>query len=440
MTRHATPRGGSLRTRQSDADRAAEALSAQRNWIALIRGELDENTARSLTEAQWMLIADEARRHHLSPLTYHVLTHGPAGKDAPKALLERLRPVYIRSALHNAVFMRHTRRMAAKLAEHGIPVMLLKGIHLAAFVYEHPAMRNMADVDIMVPRDRLADAERLFVEDGYGPLPRPDIEEFCTWSNHLAKLSKAGEPVFEIHWGIERPRSPFTIDIDGLWSRSREARLEGVPVRVLSVEDLLIHLALHSSYHHRFDRSAFQGLLDIHSVIVRHGDEIDWLALAGRAVEWKASGFLYATLRLTREVLGAPIPADTLQSLPREPEDERVIEVARRYILMPGQQLPEVYVRLAHSRNPRERLTLLLRNTFLPRRTMERVYGLDADSRWLLPYYVHRLGRLLLKRGSLSVQALLRTRAMRAPIDREEQRLSIERWVKDLPGRPEEPR
>jgi hypothetical protein len=80
------------------------------------------------------------------------------------------------------------------------------------------------------------------------------------------------------------------------------------------------------------------------------------------------------------------------------------------------------------------RLALLLRNAFLPRGTMERVYGLRSGSRWLVPYYVHRLGRLLVKRGSLSLRALFRTEAMRAPIDREDQRLHIERWVKDLPG------
>jgi hypothetical protein len=43
--------------------------------------------------------------------------------------------------------------------------------------------------------------------------------------------------------------------LDGLWSRSRVGELEGVPIRLLALEDLLLHLALHSSYHHRFDRS-----------------------------------------------------------------------------------------------------------------------------------------------------------------------------------------
>jgi hypothetical protein len=42
---------------------------------------------------------------------------------------------------------------------------------------------------------------------------------------------------------------------------------------------------------------------------------------------------------------------------------------------------------------------------------------------------------LLVNRGRLSLHALFRMDTMKAPIDREEQRLRIEAWVKDLPGK-----
>jgi hypothetical protein len=51
------------------------------------------------------------------------------------------------------------------------------------------------------------------------------------------------------------------------------------------------------------------------------------------------------------------------------------------------------------------------------------------------PYYAHRIAHLLVRRGGLSLHALLRMETMKAPIDREEQRLRIEAWVKDLPGK-----
>lgn len=421
-------------TDPSGAESDPDGLVAQRALIALVRGDGETSALSDLTPVQWTRFTQEATRHYIMGLTYRLLSRLPEDHRAPQRITDRLREGCIATALRNAILVRHTSQMVRALAAHDIPVMLLKGLHLARYVYDEPGMRNMADVDIMVPRHRLADAERIFLEHGYGPLPRPDIEEFCTWSNHLAKLNKQGAPEFEVHWSIERPTSPFRIDLDGLWARSGQAMLEDAPVHLLAVEDLLIHLVLHSSYHHRFDRSALKGLVDIHFVILRHHADIDWQTLANRAVEWGASGFLYSTLRLTAELLGTPIPADTLHALPHEPEDEAVIEVARRYILMPGQELPKVYVMLASSQSLRERIGLVMRHTFLPRSTMERVYGLPPGSTWIWPLYAHRVGKLLLKRGSLSVRALLRTGTMRVPIDREKQRLRIEGWVKDLPG------
>lgn len=416
------------------SDVAADQLLAQRAWIALLRGGTAASTLGTLTDDQWGLLATEARRHQLSALTYRLLSRHPLAHGAPVAVLERLRPAYREAALRNAVLFRQTSQAASWLAERGIPVMLLKGMHLAQFVYAEPALRNMADVDIMVPRERLAETEQIFVDHGYGPLPRPDLDEFCLWSNHLAKLTKPGAPVFEVHWHIERPTSSFRIDLDGLWARSREVTLEGVPVRLLAVEDLLLHLVLHGSYHHRFDRSALKGLVDIDAVVVRHRNEIDWNALAQRAADWGAAGFLYTTLQLTADILATPIPSAALRAIPRDRSDEELVEVARRYILLPGQELPKVYVKLAQSRNLRERLQVLVRNVFLPRRKMERVYGLGRDSAAVWAFYLIRLVVLPVTRGSLSVRALFRTRAMNAPLDREEQRLRIEQWVRDLPG------
>lgn len=420
---------------RTSSDPKADALIAQRAWIALIRGEPTATTAPPLSEPQWSILIDEARRHQLTGFTYRVLSREPNTYSVPQRVLDRLRPGYVSTALHIATLLRYTSVMTSQLVAHGIPVMLLKGIHLARFTYAEPAMRSMADIDIMVPRDRLADAEALFLEHGYGPPQPTSLEERCSWSNHLPKLSKPGAPVFEIHWGIERPTSPFRIDLDALWARSRTETLQGAPVHLLSPEDLLLHLVLHSSYHHRFDRSAFKGLADIHTVVVRHRAEIDWQMLADRAVEWGASGFAYATLRLAAQILGTPVPEAVLQSLPREKEDEDVIEIGRRYILMPGQELPPVYVKLARSRSLRERAVLLLRHVFLPRSAMERIYGLQSRKRFMWPYYAHRIAHLLVRRGRLSLHALLRMETMKAPIDREEQRLRIEAWVKDLPGK-----
>ena len=403
---------------------------AQRAWIAHLRGEARPNL-RPLTDRQWSCVAEEAVRHRLRGLTYRLLADGPLAEQMPADVRDKLRSPYVSIAIRNALLFRQTAQMARELSVRGIPVMLLKGMHLSRFVYAEPALRSMADVDIMVRREQLAEAEQVFLDRGFGPLPRPNLEEFCTWSNHLARLQKTGAPVVELHWGIERPSSPFRIDLDGLWARSCVVTLEGAPVHVLSPEDLLLHLSLHCAYHHRLDHSALRGLVDVKAVVVKHANDIDWKALTERANAWGASGFVYTTFRLTAEILGAPIPPSAFRSLPHERADADVVEVARRFILMPRLELPDVYVELAKSETFRERAMLMLRNIFLPRETMERVYELRAGTPMVYVYYWLRLADLLKKRSTELFRALIVTKGMRRTLDREEERLRILKWVND---------
>lgn len=410
----------------ADPKDAANHPTAQRSWLALLRGQVVPETR--LTESQWAGLADEAIRHQLCGVTYRHLMDGPLAPHVPPRIKDRLRAVYLDTATRNALAFRQARQFVTELAARDIPVLLLKGVHLARFVYAEPGLRGMADVDIMVPQERLAEVEAVFLERGFGPLPRAAIAERCAWSNHLAKLEKAGAAVVEVHWSIERPTSPFRIDLDGLWQRSREATLEGVPVRLLAPEDLLLHLALHLSYHHRFERAALKGLMDIATVIAAQGSELDWRVMAARANDWGASGYLYVTLRLAEDLLGATVPASLFQRLARQPADEEVVDVARRYILALHAALPSVYLALAKSGSLRHRVGLLFRAVFLPREGMERIYGLRAGSPLLYPYYGLRLAGLLKRRGGLLLGTFLGSPAFQGTIDRDRDRSVLERW------------
>jgi Uncharacterised nucleotidyltransferase len=410
------------------SDREQEEQVAREAWFALLRGSAATHAAKPAGD-EWSLLAEEAVRHELGSLTYRLVSDSPWAADVPAEVQQRLRALYLKSAVRNAVLLRQTTEAAAALGRLGIPVMLLKGIHLCRFVYPEPALRVMADVDLMVPRDRLARAEQMFLERGFGPLPRADIEERCSWSNHLAKLQKEGAPVYELHWGIERPTSPFKIDLDGLWSRARKAALDDSEIHLLGPEDLLLHLAIHGSYHHGFDRAGLKALIDVNAVVKKHGGEIDWRVLAERANQWEASGFAYTTLRLAREILGTPVPEETLDSLVHRPEDEEVVEVASRFVLVPEVRLTKPYLALAGSPRLKERVAVVARAVFLPRQAMERAYHLKPGSLLLYPAYLWRLGDLLVRRGRLALSSLFRTRAVHPALERRDDKAVIASWV-----------
>ncbi len=406
--------------------------AAQRLWLALLRNEVAAEAR--LTALEWDELAAEAGRHNLHGLTYRRLADGPLATQVPVDVRERLRSVYVGTATRNAIHFRQISQIVKELERLGIPVMLLKGVHLARFVYPEPGLRSMHDVDLMVPRGRLAEAERVFLDRGFGPLPRSDVVSRCAWSNHLAKLEKDGAPVVELHWSIERPTSPFRLDLDGLWRRSRGATLDGAPVRLLCPEDLLLHLALHLSYHHRFERAALKGLVDLTSVVAAHREELDWEALAGRATDWGASGYLYTSLRLTREMLSPPMPASALGALPHTPADEEIVAVAKRYILTLRSALPPVYLELARSGSPGNWLRRLAGAVLLPRSRMEALYGLRPGTPLVYPYYLVRLTELVRNRGSLLLHALFGTRTIQRTIAHDEDHDLLKRWNPAPPG------
>jgi hypothetical protein len=403
-------------------------LAARTVWLAHLRGDA-LGVRGGLTAPQWACLVDEAIRHELAELTYRLLADGPLSGTISAQVRERLGSRYRASAFRNAVILRRTSEMATALSRAGIPLILLKGVYLARFVYPEPALRSMADVDLLVPRDRLADAERALLDFGFGPTPRPDVTQFCAWSHHLAKLYKEGAPVVELHWNIERPTSPFRIDLAGLWARAREETLEGIVIRVLSPEDQLLHLTLHAAHHHEFNRSALKALVDIAAVVAKHSAELDWAALAERANDWLVSGYVYTTLRLVGEILGTPIPGEVFRSLRHEPGDEAVVAVARRYILMSPVELPKAYLELAKTPGLMERWEQAMPSVFLPRESMERLYGSHSSAIGRYLAYLRRIADLLVRRGRLLLNSLFRTKRVHSALEREDSRLMIARWV-----------
>ena len=379
----------------------------------------------SLSEAQWQAMAAEALRYRLGPLTYKRITNGPRAQEIPESTREALRQAYIQNAFRNAILARETGAAARALGERGIPVLLLKGQHLAYFEYADPALRSMADIDIMVPRDRLAEAESVLVGLGYGPDPRPDLESYCAWSNHLAKLEKEEAEVIELHYAIERPTSPFRIDPAALWARAVPSKHAGAAVWRLGTEDLLLHLCLHLAYHHQFDRAALKGLADMATVIARNETEIDWRSLVDRSAEWGATPFVRCSLELARRLLGAPVPESTIAALG---PDDGIADTVLQHVLAPTVELPGSIEDQLRGEGG-GRLGQLLRSVFLPASRMRELYGLPAGSHRVWPWYAVRMVDLITRRGSLMARLLARTPDVRPTLDRDRDRDIIRRWA-----------
>lgn len=245
----------------------------------------DERWDRVLALADW---------HRLSPLLHR---HLDGGGGAPPRVVAALEERYFSNAARNLFVGASLRRVLEALAAADVPAMLLKGAALVESVYPEPAMREMLDLDILVPLARLDAANGALAALGYRRASAPrDARDMPAWMrvNHHhdpALVDDQQIAAVELHHHVALADERTYFDITGMWRRahpsaSRPSHL--LPAR----EDLLLHACLH------FTRSRLGGSYDLAGsggALAQLGD-IAWIV--GRdALDWDA---LVATTRAYR--------------------------------------------------------------------------------------------------------------------------------------------
>ncbi|MBM3166611.1 MAG: nucleotidyltransferase family protein [Chloroflexi bacterium] len=384
-----------------------------------------------LSTSDWDDLIQQSARHGATPLLYRRFTTNSTNTHIPTTVMQRLREIYLYSAKENIRLYHELAKVLKTLQNDGIPVIALKGACLAEVVYGNIALRPMGDVDLLVRRTDLSRVEEKLLEMGYGSPEHPSIEEQCEKAQHLVGFTKPEAILIEIHWTIETPTSPFKVDVDGLWKRARPATIAGVKVLVLSPEDLILHLCLHGSLHHKF-RFGLKPFCDIAETIRHYWDEMDWEQVQLRAHQWGVSKCVYLTLYLARELLKAAVPDEVLEALKPDGFNLQVAAWAREQIFADESDSPSLSPNLAQFWGPRrlqDKAILLLKSVFPSPEVMAKMYPAPPDSPRIYLYYPVRLKDLLLRHGRATWQMLRRDEEMMALVERENRKTALSDWL-----------
>jgi len=275
-----------------------------------LRRESDETTMVRLQElsgSNWESLLQQANTQGVAPLLFYRLKDLTPDTSVPPGALQRLHNQYLHTVMRNTRLYNTLSKILKPLQDDDIPVIVLKGAHLAEVVYGNIGLRSIGDADILVRKENLANVQERFQNMGYGSFERPSIEKQCRRRHHIITFHTPDGLAVEVHWTIARPSSPFNVNIDGVWERARSATIDGVQLLTLSPEDLVLHLCLHSAFQHKF-RLGLRGLCDITETIHHYKDEMDWEQLTTLARKWRSRNCVYFSLQLARELLGAGMP------------------------------------------------------------------------------------------------------------------------------------
>jgi hypothetical protein len=212
------------------------------------------------------------------------------------------------------------RCISEALAPIGVPVLLLKGA--AYLLAELPAARGrmFADVDILVPRDRLADVEAALKAHGWNfdsELDPYDEAYYRRFMHQIPPMAHRGRGTsIDVHHTIVPETAQLSVDATLL----RAAAVTVAPnVQVPAPADLVLHSAVHLFNDGSFDR-ALRDLDDITRLLHHFNADPGFApALRLRASRLKLVRPLFYALRYARRLLAAPIDERLLAGLPGVP-------------------------------------------------------------------------------------------------------------------------
>jgi hypothetical protein len=294
-----------------------------------------------LSESEWEAVALSAAKHGLRPLLYERLAFNTSLVKVPDKVLAPLREAFLTNGLRNALLYRDLEQVVGAFRQKGLPVIVLKGAHLAPTVYQIIASRPMADIDLLVKPNDLEKAAVTLLENGYSFEVEPGRIE--TWrlqhpgSHHLPSFSKPPHPRLELHWVISAP--PLSVEAPDVWQEARLANLAGVEARVLSPEDLLIHLCLHARLH-QFSQG-LRPVCDLSAALHHYQSKLDWSKVIRRSNAWHAQRCVYVGLWLGKQLMRAPVPDCVLRALQPNGWEARWAALAVEIVLAGAELAPE---------------------------------------------------------------------------------------------------
>lgn len=336
------------------------------------------------------------------PIVAHALAATLESGQVPERWRDEQRRVEARLGL----FMEQLDRVAAACAAEGILLVALKNSGIARGIYPHWAACPMGDIDVLVdPRDfRRAHACMLSL--GYrlnsrSPLGEKDLAEAeaAGGSEYEFTLSDGSILWFELQW---RP-------VAGRWIRQEkeppaaELLIRSVPIagsvaRLLSPEDNLLQVCLHTAKHSYVRAPGFRLHTDVDRIVRRC--PVDWERFLTEVERLEVRTAVYFSLWLPTELLRTPVPAGALARLrPAGWKTRALTRSLLRAGLFNGEERKwskagYIGFNLLLYDNAME----VLRAVFPSYGTMQRRYGLT--SHWSLPWwYAVRVMELLFKRA-----------------------------------------
>ena len=386
----------------------------------IVSGHSDESDLPALTGSDWDRLATAAQLEGVAGGVYFALSNSRHFESIPKSAQGALRARYFETLLHNEGIFRELERLMPQFERAEIPVVVLKGACFALTIYPDIGLRQMDDLDLLVPASRLADAVAIAKSAGFEEtLPEASPGLTALLSHHVFLEKSGTSPIaLEIHDALVASEAfTFAVPVDWFWTQTEG--LSGVSqkrfgsLRMLTPTAQVLYASAHAMLQHGGRLAPLRWFHDLDLLIRHYGSRIDWELLLSQAREFEWGSALEAALAETQAVFATPIPDHVRASLLNTTDRHRALVELRQ--VAPATHTLEERQKLM-TLNWRGRIHLATALIAPCPAYMIWRYGLK--SRWLVPVYYPVRWWGILRDGLKTLKVSLGRKATAPPPDR----------------------
>jgi len=263
----------------------------------------------------WHAACFTVQAHGIAPLLYRVLTDLDVLDNFDKGFRDYIRDQYFLNRERIGRIQEILQTLLAQANYHHIPVMPLKGSILINSYYPDPAVRPMADIDLLIYPENIEQLSRLLESMGFRALVSYHHK---VYTNSIKPVSFDGEhpdnPIkIELHHAAQWPIGLLDLDMtDVIWEKSENNYLGFSSIFSPARERLLLMLICHNA------RNQFNGwmrLFHLHdiSIVTRRMDDEQWSELGAIVQEHGLERVMFSVLSIAKRFIGIDLPDGFLE-------------------------------------------------------------------------------------------------------------------------------
>jgi hypothetical protein len=267
----------------------------------------------------------DAGTHRMVPQLYRNLCNH--GVEDP--LMERFNGIYSRYLQRNEALMQKAAQVLEAFHEAGIPTILLKGAALIQLYYKDSGCRPMNDVDVLIPTKQ-ARASMAILKKLDWKSPGTSSPETWIPIRHSIPFEDRHEDQFDLHWHLLW--ECWHANDDEYWETAKPITINNIPTLTLNSTHQLLHTCWHGARWNEVP--PIRWIADAMAILEDTKTEIDWNLLISQAQRHRIILLLKECLEYLKNLLGAPVPDDVIESLQELPVS-RMERIAREAAINP---------------------------------------------------------------------------------------------------------